>query len=518
MPVKYYIGFDCGTLGTKVGIFTGTGETVAQAYREHIICYPKPSWAEMEAEQFYKVVSEGIHECLSKGKVDPKRVCGISCSGIVCGFVPIDKDWKPVGAYICYLDGRAKKEAEQLQKIPNPPWVKESGNAEPGAYMPPVILKWILNHQPDVAGKMKKVVAAGPYVIGKLGGFKAKDAYIDWAHLSGWVIGFDARKHNWSERQIETLGLPFEVLPRVVKPWQVVGELSREQASLLGLRPGIPLVAGAGDIMQSCLGSGLTEAGMVCDVAGTASIFVFAMNDLNENITKTKVLVNSMSTLEDLYLLWGFIPAGGFSLRWYRDEVFMKKGDESAYDKLNKFAENVSPGSDFTFFFPFLQGRSSPVWPEASGAWVGVKGSNQAGHFWRSIMEGIAFEYLLWTEVLRGQGISTKRVIGSGGGTKSRLWNQIKSDMLNSEYVVTERSEGAILGNALLAAYGVGDIKNLKQTAKEWVKVKETFKPRKKMVEFYKKLAEIRGEILNGPLRECFNKLTLLDDIQTPRG
>jgi len=516
MSAKYYIGFDCGTLGTKVGIFTNNGETVAQAYREHKMRYPKPGWVEMEADQFYQVVTEGIRECLKKGKVNPDQVFGISCSGIICGQVPINKNWKPVGPYICYLDGRATNEAEKLQQISNPPWIEESGNAEPGPYMPPVVLKWVQNNQPDVARRTEKVVAAGPYVIGKLGNFKAKDAYIDWGHLSGWVIGFDIKKHDWSERQIEALGIPFEWLPRVVKPWHVVGELSSEQASLLGLKPGIPLIAGSGDIWQSCLGSGLTEPGMAFDVAGTASILVFTVDDKTLDKVRTKALVTAMPTFDDLYAFWGFIPAGGFSLRWYRDEIYMRPGDSNAYQELNELAEKVSPGSDFTFFFPFLQGRGTPLWPQASGTWIGLRGSANVGHLWRSIMESIAFEYRLWTAILRERGFTLNRVIGSGGGTYSRLFNQIKADILNVEYLLPERSEGAILGNALLAAYGVGDIKDLKETAKNWVKFKESFKPRKQISVFYEKMAKVREEVLNGPLQDCFNKLMKLNEIQVP--
>lgn len=516
MPVKYYIGFDCGTLGTKVGIFTNDGETIAQAYREHKMYYPKPGWVEMEADKFYRAVTEGIRECLSKGKIENDRVAGICCSGIICGQVPVDKDWKPVAPYICYLDGRAAEEAKQLQQISDAPWVRESGNAEPAAYMPPVVLKWVQNHWPDVAKKTKKVLAAGPYVIGKLGDFKAKDAYIDWGHLSGWIVGFDAKKHAWSEQQIQVLGLPFEILPRVVKPWQIVGELSAQEAKKLGLKAGVPLVAGSGDIWQSCLGSGLTEAGMCFDVAGTASIVVFAMDDLNPEITEEKMLIGAMLTFQDLYCFWGLAPAGGFSLRWYRDEVYMRPGDNSAYDELNKLGESVPPGSDFTFFFPFLQGRSSPMWPEASGAWLGLRGSNRAGHLWRSIMESIAFEYLLWAKLLRKRGVSLTKMVGSGGGTYSRLFNQIKADILNLEYVIPERNEGAILGNAMLAAYAVGEVKDLRGTAKNWVKFKESFKPREKVSAFYGEIAKIREEILNGPLRNCFKGLMRLNKIKVP--
>jgi xylulokinase len=517
MTKRYYIGYDCGTMGTKVAIYTIDGELVSDAYREHVILYPKPGWAEMEAEQFYRVVADGIKECLKTGNVDPNEVGGISCSGIICGIVPIDENWNPLGPYIPYLDGRAQKEVQALADV-DPLWAEESGNAEAAAYQPPVILKWMLANQPDVQKDGKKVVGAAHYVMGKLGGMKAKDAFVDWAHQSGWIIGFDARKRDWSEKQIELLGLPYEMLPRVVKPWDVVGELSADQASELGLKPGIPLVAGAGDIMQSCLGCGLTEVGMSFDVAGTASIAAFALSDVSDAITRTKVLVNAMNTFEDQYLLWAFIPAGGLSLRWYRDEILRKPGIDEVYREMDQLAEKVPAGSDFAMFFPFLQGRSSPFWATASGTWLGLRGSNQAGHMWRSMLESIAFEYLHWTQVLRNEGFPVNQMIGAGGGSRSPLWNQIKADMMNLEYLIPSQSEGAVLGNALLAAYGVGAVKDMKSTIKQWVSFKETFAPNSEANAFYEKMAEVRTNILNGPLLDCFNRIQALhEDLEPPK-
>ncbi|MBM4340983.1 MAG: carbohydrate kinase [Deltaproteobacteria bacterium] len=513
MGAHYYIGYDCGTMGTKVAIYTGEGELISEAYREHVILYPKPGWAEMEAEQFYKVVSEGIQECLRKGRVEPGAVKGISCSGIICGFVPIDSNWKPLAPYIPYLDGRAQQEVIDLQNA-EPLWAEESGNADVGAYMPPVILKWVLANMPEVRKTARKVVGAAHYVMGKFGGMKADEAFIDWAHQSGWIIGFDARKRDWSERQIKILDLPREILPRVVKPWEVVGELCAKEAEVLGLKPGVPLVAGGGDIMQSCLGSGLTEVGMSFDVAGTASILAFAVKEIDPVITRKKVLVNAMNTFDDQYLLWGFIPAGGLSLRWFRDEIYMRRGDSKVYRELDQLAAQVPPGSDFSLFFPFLQGRSSPFWSTASGTWLGLRGSNQAAHLWRSMLESIAFEYLFWTNILRDEGIEVNRMIGTGGGSNSPLWNQIKADMLDLEYMIPARSEGAVLGNALLAAYGVGDIKDMKKTIKEWVTFQEVYRPNPKATALYERVAKVREEILNGPLLECFDRVQSLHSLE----
>lgn len=73
------------------------------------------------------------------------------------------------------------------------------------------------------------------------------------------------------------------------------------------------------------------------------------------------------------------------------------------------------------------------------------------------------------------------------------------------------------MGNALLAAYGVGAIKDMKETIKQWVSFKDTFTPRPEVTAFYEKMARTRNEILNGPLLDCFNRIqTLHDDLVPP--
>ena len=515
MP-KYYIGYDCGTMGTKVAIYADDSTLVAEAYRPHEIRYPKPGWAEMEPEQFYRVVTDGIRECMSARRINPKDVRGISCSGIICGFLPVDEKWNPVGPYIPYLDGRAKEEAKHASENLEPLWAEESGNADIGTYMPPMFLKWLLNKEKRSMATAKKVVTAAHYVMGKLGGLSARDAFIDWAHMSGWVIGFDAHRRDWSEKQMEILGIPYELLPRVKKPWDVVGTLTRKEAEKIGLVEGIPLVAGAGDIMQSNLGSGVFDAGMCSDVAGTASIFTFVVRDFKREVTDKKVIINAMATLDDQYMYWSFIPAGGLSLRWFRDNVCNRNNDESFYEEMNKMAEKTPIGADFSLFFPFLQGRSSPAWPNASAAWLGLYGSNNRATLWRTLLESIAFEYLFYVTILRSVGIELKKVVGTGGGSKGRFWNQIKADILNAPYVTLERTEGAVLANALLAAYGVGDIKDIRKTVNEWVKVKDTFRPDSTNNRVYMQIFKKREEILNGPLYEIFNKLAELHQIKVP--
>ena len=67
--------------------------------------------------------------------------------------------------------------------------------------MPPLILRWFLNHYEGFREKAVKVVNNGPFVLGTLAGLRADEAFLDWATMSGWLIGYDARERRWSRRQ-----------------------------------------------------------------------------------------------------------------------------------------------------------------------------------------------------------------------------------------------------------------------------------------------------------------------------
>lgn len=48
---------------------------------------------------------------------------------------------------------------------------------------------------------------------------------------------------------MDLLKIPFDLLPKVVAPWAVIGYLSKSEAEKMNLIEGIPLVAGAGYLL-----------------------------------------------------------------------------------------------------------------------------------------------------------------------------------------------------------------------------------------------------------------------------
>lgn len=58
-----------------------------------------------------------------------------------------------------------------------------------------------------------------------LAGLKGSDAFIDWGTMSGWGLGYDVLHKKWSREQLGILGIPESYMPKIVKPWDIIGTL-----------------------------------------------------------------------------------------------------------------------------------------------------------------------------------------------------------------------------------------------------------------------------------------------------
>ncbi len=89
----------------------------------------------------------------------------------------------------------------------------------------------------------------------------------------------------------------------------------------MGLTPGIPIAAGAGDTAANALGAGIVEPGMVFDVAGTAAVLA-SCTDAFVADTKHRALLTMRSVIPGLWNPLAYIGGGGLALRWFRDQFY----------------------------------------------------------------------------------------------------------------------------------------------------------------------------------------------------
>jgi xylulokinase len=254
----------------------------------------------------------------------------------------------------------------------------------------------------------------------------------------------------------------------------VIGEVTETAAKDFGLSQGTLIAAGCGDTAACALGAGVVHPGMFFDTAGTAAVLT-ACTDRFVADRDHRALLCMHSVIPGIYHPLAYIAGGGIALRWFRDQFYNKRrgqpepGTGEFYDEMIAAAATIAPGSDGLLFSPHLGGRICPAAPEMRGAWVGFSWGHTQAHFFRAILESVAYEYAYYLNVLKDQ-IPTLQLLETrvvGGGARSGIWNQIKADVLGVPYQRLRRAEFGTWGSAMIARRAAGLFDDLTVKAAE---------------------------------------------------
>ncbi|MEI6101415.1 MAG: FGGY-family carbohydrate kinase, partial [Eubacteriales bacterium] len=176
-------------------------------------------------------------------------------------------------------------------------------------------------------------------------------------------------------------------------------------------------------------------------------------------------------------------------IRWFMDHF---TGNPSAsYDELQAEAQGIQAGSEGILFVPHFGGRVLPNNPYVKGSFVGLDWKHTRGHMYRSILEGIAYEYSYYFDILKKLYPQTafKEMFSIGGGAKSALFNQIKSDVLGLPVTTFEMGDTALVGSAVIAGVGAGVLKDYRTPIDTVVKKGKRYVPNMDSHAVYKKYA-----------------------------
>jgi xylulokinase len=466
---NYLIGVDLGTSATKAALFDFNGKLLTDATAEVPIYYPKPGVVEQENDDFYLSAAQTIRNCIRQSGIDPRQVAAIAFDSQMAGIGSIDEHFRPVTRFDSWLDMRCKPYIELLNKDFGERIAQLTG-CPPTCDHGPKILWWKEERPLDYA-RIAKFITPSGYVAGVAAGLKAYQAFMDYTfiHFSGYS---DAVRGSWSEELCRGVGIDMEKLPEIVEPWKVIGTVTAQAANDFGLAEGTVIAAGAGDTAAGALGAGIVKAGMLFDSAGTASVLAGCTDQYIVDL-RNQALITMRSVIPGLWNPLAYIAGGGLALCWFRDNFFNASyGEpqppvEDLYDRMAEAAEKIGPGADGLFFSPHLGGRICPADPNMRGAWFGFSWGHTQAHFFRAVLESIAFEYAYYLGILRdlipGLELIETRVVG--GGAHSKVWNQIKADVLGVPYQRLQRSEFGVWGSAMIAGKAVGVFPDLAETA-----------------------------------------------------
>ena len=498
---NYILASDLGGSGTKTMLYDISGEILALAFRESRLHHPEPGATTQDPEEMFSSTFEGIKECLEKTAINPKDVAAIVLDGQQSGLMWIDKDYNAVSPYDSWVDSRYGPFVKEMNSRCGERILKKTGTDK--SHVHGAKMLWWKNNKPDVFKKAYKMVIPASYIGGRLAGLKGDDAYFEETSL-GFSGICDLDNSEWDREICDAVGIPYDKLPRIVESTEIVGGLCKKYAELLGLPQGIPIVSGGGDFPVATLAAGICESGQTGDIAGTASIFCACLDKWEPD--PTGVIRTLKSPIAGLWLPFGLMSGGG-CLRWFRDTFYQKEKADvgNVYKYLEDKIKDISIGCNGLGFYPYIGGKHSN--PDYGGAWIGIQWEHQREHFYRAMLESIAYEYKFYSEsikeLLNIEEFKETRVFG--GGSANNIWNQMKADVLGIPYITLEQQECSLLGSVVVAGCAIGAYSDMVETSKNINKTVNKFTSNKENNKLYDKryqnwidLYKTQGRFLRG--------------------
>jgi len=421
---------------------------LASATEEHApFATPQIGWAEQQPEDWWRACGIAIKKALSAANLRGDDIACVGLSGQMHGAVMLDEQDRVVRPALIWCDVRTEKQCHELtEKIGADQLIKLTCNpALPNFTLTKFL--WVREHEPENWKRVRSVMLPKDYVRFRMTGDRA----IDVADASGTLL-LDVAHRRWSSQMLDATQIDERLLPKVFESAEVCGKISAEGAAATGLKPGTPVVAGAGDQAAGATGMGIVAPGAVSATIGTSGV-VFAATDRPAMDPKGR-LHTFCHAIPGRWHVMGVTQAAGQSLRWFRDTLC--SGSAAAtYDQLTAEAAKVAPGSDDLLWTPYLMGERTPhLDGQARAALIGLTASHTRGHIIRAILEGVAFSLRDTFTIFAEMNVPVKSIRLGGGGARSGLWRQIQADIYGHDVEIVEAEEGAAYGAAILAGVG----------------------------------------------------------------
>jgi len=481
-----FLGIDAGTSGVKAIVIDDKGKILGTGYMECNLITPRPGWVEQDPADWWNACKNAVAEAV-KTSGRGREVSGIGFSGQMQGSTLLDADGEPVDRCIIWMDQRASAQADKLNSRMAPKEIlDETANFALPSHWAPKLL-WLKENKPDIFARTKKVLFPKDYLRYRLTGEIATE-------VSDASCSFllDMKNRRWSDKMFELTGLPRDIVPeRLLESQDIAGYLKADIASELGLKAGIPVVAGGGDQPAGGVGIGVVRTGVIAATIGTSGV-VFGCCDAPFIDEKRRAMYSLCHSVPGMYCYLGCTLGAGGSFKWMRDTFFSARKEalsaagKDVYDHMTMMAAKVSPGSEGLIFLPYLNGESTPhVDPDARGVFFGLSLRHDLGALCRSVMEGVTYSLRDTIEILRAFGLNINEVRAMGGGAKSALWRQMQADIFNASVITMNIEEGPAAGAGIMAAVGSGYFKSIREACDAILKPVSVTEPIKANVPIY---------------------------------
>jgi xylulokinase len=479
-----FLSFDVGSSRCKAAIFSSSGEMLGVRSAAFAPGFPRPGYAELNANNFLAVVLALAQELTALPQTEPVQAVCLSSHGET--LIPATAGGQPLGPAILNMDVRATREAS---------WIEEqtgrrqlfmlTGHTRHPMYTTPKLL-WLRGNAREVFEGASRFLSVTSFLLMQLG----LPPLVDYSHAARFMA-LDVRRLAWSAEILSIVEISPDALPIPVQAGTLAGVLDSTAAAMLGVAVGTPVVVGGHDQVIGAIGLGVITNGRAAGSLGTYECVTVTSDELLLNDAALQASLNCYPhAVPGQYVTIAYFP-GGMMMQWLGNILYGTKREEEEGCLFAELEVAAPAGPTELLITPHLIGTCNPEFDSrARGAVIGLSFDTTRAHLYKAVQEGIASELAIVIGCLEDAGCRFGDVNVFGGGVGSSLGLLLRASFTKKRLHVMSGQEAVCLGGAMLASVAVGIYPDLGAAARSMVREQNCVLPDPVLAEQYQSQIE----------------------------
>ena len=473
------LSIDAGTQSIRAALIDTSGNIV------HIVKMPiqpyfseHPGRAEQKPDYYWDVFCQATRKLLQNAEALVKEIVGITLTTQRSTMVNVDENGNPLRPAIIWLDQRKADSSKILPGALRPllKTVKLLDTVE--GVIQNCEANWISQQQPDIWKKTHKFLYLSGFFTHRLTG-----QFVDSVANNIGYLPFNNKTYQWAGKydfKWWLFKIEREKLPDLVKPSEIMGQITKKASSETGIPTGLPVFAAGSDKGCEILGAGCLTPETGCLSFGTIATFDVATPKYVELLP---MIPPFPASVPDAYYTEVSIFRGFWMVSWFKEEfglqecMLAEKNNEAPEKLFDSLIQNVPAGSMGLMLQPYWTPGFGAD-PYAKGSVIGFGDVHNRAYLYRAILEGLVYALREGSELTqRKTKVPVKKLRVSGGGSQSDAAMQITADIFG---IAAERPytfETSALGAAIDAAVGLKLYSDFPSAVRSMTRTGRVFEP-----------------------------------------
>lgn len=442
------IVFDCGATNVRVVAMSKTGCILAAKSFSNETD-DDPNWPGGRIWEMDKMWRKLCQAALTvTAEIDTRRIAGVTVTTFGVDGTFVDRDGNMIYPVISWQCPRLQPVMDKIDRYISRSDLYRISGVYPYPFNTINKLAWFKENKPDVIEKAHRFLFITSMLIYKLTGTMQNDS-----SMGGTSMMFDLNRRGFSTAIHDKLELPVNIWGPLAEPGDEAGAIHKKASQETGIPQGTPVYFAGHDTQFAIFGSG---AGLNQPVLSSGTWEILMARTKQFSSTETE-LNNSLTTEADarpgLFNI-GQNWLGSGVLEWFARNFYPELSSGKLYETMIADAEKIEPGTHGLSIDPLFYKKDET---SQAGVISGLTVNTSRSQIYRALLESLSFRLLDGLDALQCAGnFKADQIICVGGGSKNKLWNQIRADVCNIPIQIIDHKETTVLGAALFVFAGSG--------------------------------------------------------------